>query len=351
MKAIVYHDTEDLRHEDVPTPTVGDGEALIKVEACAVCGTDLRTFHHGNKAVTPGRILGHEFCGTMVESADPDLRPAVGQRAVMYIVLNCGSCRYCQAGRANLCERRTTMSYHHDGAFAEYIKIPASAVRAGNLYPVPDAVPTEHAALSEPLGCVLNAHSRLGIGFTDRVVVIGGGPIGIMHALAARARGAQQVILLEVSQQRLTMAQRFGFDAYVRSDPENGHHDEIARLTEGFGPSVVIVACSVAAAQVDALEIAGKGARVEFFGGLPKSNPIAPLDTNHLHYKELVVTGSYSEKRSDFEAARALINAGRFPAGDIITHQLPLARTTEAFDLMKSGEALKVLIRPQEVSS
>ena len=117
-------------------------------------------------------------------------------------------------------------------------------------------------------------------------------------------------------------------------------------LTGGLGPSVVIVACSNAHAQADALEIAGKGGRVEFFGGLPKSAPTAVLNTNHLHYKEIIVSGSYSEKMSDFQASQALIQSGRFPADKIITHTLPLDRLTEAFPLMESGLALKVCIEP-----
>jgi L-iditol 2-dehydrogenase len=130
-------------------------------------------------------------------------------------------------------------------------------------------------------------------------------------------------------------------------DPAGGHHAAVQERTDGFGPSVVIVACSAAAAQADALEIAGKAARVLFFGGLPKSNPSALLNTNHLHYKELVLTGSYSEKRSDFEAAFTLLQSGRFPASQIITHTLPLDRVTDAFPLMESGKALKVCIDPR----
>ena len=134
------------------------------------------------------------------------------------------------------------------------------------------------------------------------------------------------------------------FAVGVKAD--GSHLDQMKELTDGFGPSVVIVACSNAHAQADALEMVGKGGRVEFFGGLPKSAPTAVLNTNHLHYKEIVVTGSYSEKMSDFQAAQALIQSGRFPADRIITHTLPLERITEAFPLMESGEALKVSIDP-----
>lgn len=347
MRAAVYHGKEDIRLEDVPQPTITSGEVLLKVEGCTVCGVDLRTYRHGDKKITPPRIIGHEFCGTVVESAANGAGPQVGERVVMYIVLACGTCRYCQAGRTNLCTNRTTMAYHHDGAFADYVKIPARAVAEGHLYRVPDHVSSVDASLAEPLGCVLNAHTRLNIDLRDTVVVIGGGPIGIMHALVARIQGAQRVILLELSPQRLQLAEQFGFDAYVRVDPGVGSHcAEVARLTDGLGPSVVIVAVGSPQAQADALEIAGRGARVEFFGGLPKSKPEALLNTNHLHYKELLVTGSYSEKRSDFEAAQGIIASGQFPAGAVITHRLALEDMTQAFPMMETGSALKVCIQP-----
>ena len=117
-------------------------------------------------------------------------------------------------------------------------------------------------------------------------------------------------------------------------------------LTDGFGPSVVIVAVSAAQAYADALAMAGKGGRINFFAGLPKTNPTASLDLNHVHYKELEISGSYSENASDFQAAKALIESGRFPASKIITHHLPLERINEAWGLMESGEALKVTILP-----
>ncbi|MBA3937582.1 MAG: alcohol dehydrogenase catalytic domain-containing protein [Planctomycetes bacterium] len=343
MHAVVYRAKEDFRLEEVATPTLGAGELLVQVEAVTVCGVDLRTFRHGDAKIAPPRILGHEFCGRVVESAASDASVQIGDRVVMYIVMACGSCRYCRDGRANLCLTRSTMSYQHDGAFAQYVRIPAAGRR--QLYKVPDHVPATHAALCEPLACVLNAHSRMAIGFRDEVVVMGAGPIGVMHAVAARERGARTVILCDVSAQRLALCERFGFDHYIPVR-EQAHLDEIKRLTDGYGPSVVIVAVGAAQAQADALEMAAKGARVEFFGGLPKSKPTATLNTNHLHYKELLVSGSYSEKPSDFEAAQALVFSGRFPAAKLVTHELSLERMTDAFALMEQGSALKVCITP-----
>lgn len=346
MKAAVYLGKEQLPVLDVAEPTLEDGEVLLEIEACSVCGTDLRTYRHGDKKIIPPRILGHEFCGRVIESRAPDAKVVVGDRVVMYIVLVHGLDRYVEMGRENLTPHRTTMSYHHDGAFAPRMKVPALAVQKGNLFPVTSGISSEVMSLAEPLGCCLNAHSRLGIGLKDTVAVIGAGPIGIMHAALARLQGAQKVFVLDTNPARLEMAGRFDLDGAILVRPDGSHREEIRAQTGGHGPDVVVVAVSSAAAQNDALELAARAGRVNFFAGLPKSNPIAPLDVNQIHYKELAISGSYSEKKSDFQAAFALLHSGRFPAERIITHRLPLSRIEEAFPLMESGEALKVCILP-----
>ena len=346
MKAAVYLGKENIVVEDIAHPVLEDGGVLLKIHACSVCGTDLRTYRHGDKKIIPPRVLGHEFCGTVAESRAAEAGVKVGDRVVMYIVIVEGRDRYVEMGRENLTAHRTTMSYHYDGAFAPFMRVPAAAVRQGNLFKVTSDIPDDRMSLAEPLGCCMNAHTRLGIGLKDTVAIIGAGPIGIMHAALARLQGAQKVIVLDNNPARLEMARRFDIDAAVLVQPDGTHREEVRALTDGFGADVVIVAVSAAAAQNDALEIAAKAGRVNFFAGLPKSNPIASLDVNHIHYKELVISGSYSEKKSDFQAAFALLHSGRFPADKIITHHLPLERITEAFPLMESGAALKVCILP-----
>jgi L-iditol 2-dehydrogenase len=353
MKAAVYTGmpapgsigaTVEVR--EMPEPTITDGEVLVRIDACCVCGTDLRTFRHGDPKIQAPRILGHEFCATLVESAAPDANVEIGQRLSMYIVLVEGSDRYTERGRENLSGSRTTMSYHHDGAFAPLMKIPAIGIRNRCLFPVTSEIPSEQIALAEPLGCCMNAHSRLGVGLKDTVVVIGAGPIGIMHACLARLQGAQKVFVVDTNPKRLELAKQFDIDGALLSREDGSHRDELRTLTDGFGPDVVIVAVSSGAAQNDALEMAAKGGRINFFAGLPKTAPEARLNVNHIHYKELEISGSYSEKKSDFQAAFALLHSGRFPAEKLVTHTLPLERATEAFPMMESGDALKVCIVP-----
>lgn len=164
MKAATYFGKEDLRVIEHLTPSLDEGEVLLQIHACSVCGTDLRTYRHGDKKIIPPRILGHEFCATVVESRAPDANVKVGDRVVMYIVIVHERDRYVEMGRENLTSHRTTMSYHHDGAFAPFMKVPAVAVQQNNLFKITSDISNEHMSLAEPLGCCMNAHSRLEIG-------------------------------------------------------------------------------------------------------------------------------------------------------------------------------------------
>ena len=245
MKAAVYRGKEALAIEEVPEPTLNAGEVLLAIDACAVGGTDLRPYRHGDQKIQPPRILGHEFCGRVVESrAGTDANIRVDDRVVMYIVLPCGECRYCQRGRTNLCVGRTTMSYHYDGAFAPLMKVPAPAVRNGQLFKVETNITSAHMSLAEPLGCVINAHGRLNIGLHDTVAVIGAGPIGVMHAVMARLQGAQKVWMLDVSEARLAKVETFDLDGTVPVTSDGSHLSAMQELTEGLGPSIVMQPCA-----------------------------------------------------------------------------------------------------------
>jgi len=346
MRAAVYEGKGEVNIREVATPVIAAGEILLEIEACGICGVDLRTWKNGDAKITPPRILGHECVGRVVESrSDHPGSPAKGARVAVYVPVPCGTCAYCASNRANLCDHRTTLAYQHDGALARYMRIPAASVRFGSLVPVRDDLPAPRLALAEPLGCVAHAHAHLNIGPGDTVAVIGAGPIGAMHAVLSRIEGAKQVVLLDTSVPRLKLAERFGLDGYIPV-AERAHLEAMKSLTGGVGPTVVIVACGSAAAQADALEMAAKGGRIEFFDGLPKSAPSAVLNTNFIHYKELAISGSFSERLEDFRRAVALVQDPAFPAEAIVTHELPLERMPEAFALMESGAALKVCIRP-----
>ncbi len=349
MKAAVYMGgAKNIQIKEVPDPVLEEGEVLIKVGAANICGVDSRTYNFGDKKIEPPRILGHEFAGTVVDGARPELGINIGDRVTSYVVIPCGTCIYCKRGRANMCETRTTFGYQHDGSFAEYIVIPKKAVDNRHLFHIPEHINFEEASLAEPLATVLNAHGKLNIGIKDTVVVLGAGPIGILHSLVSKIEGANHVCLMDISEGRLKLAEKFGFDSYIKVKDDGSHIETVKAMNDGLGPDVVIVANTAAQSQVEALEMAGRCARVEFFGGLPKSNPYATLNTNLIHYRELIVSGSFSSKIEDFRNSLKLISTGLLPAKDIITHRFKLDDMLKAFEVIPSGKAIKVSIQPGE---
>jgi len=250
----------------------------------------------------------------------------------------------CQQGLYNLCPDTKAIGYYFPGGFAEYLAIPAIAVRQNALVKLPGGMSLRDGTLIEPLSCVINGQQYLAIGTGDTVVIFGGGPIGLMHARLAQVRGASAVVVIDPDFERL---QRFGrrFDGLLLWNPASVNAvEEIRRMTGGFGANVVITACPVKQAQIDGLAMLGSRGRISFFGGLPKDDSIVPLDTNLIHYKELGVFGAFASNRRDFEEAARLIAEGGFGADKFITSVVPLERISEGIELVRRGEALKCVV-------
>ena len=198
MKAAVYYGPRDVRVETVPMPTAGPGEVVLRVLRCSVCGTDKRIFLYGQKNVVPPTVTGHEIVGTVHEvGSGVDAEIAIGRKVVVATVVGCGKCIYCQRKQYNLCDSFTALGYDYAGGFAEYVKIPAAAVAQGNIILVPPAMALERAALVEPLSCCLNGQEYLNAQPGDRALVLGAGPIGLMHAAILKARGCDPVIVTD----------------------------------------------------------------------------------------------------------------------------------------------------------
>jgi L-iditol 2-dehydrogenase len=346
MRAAVYYGPEDIRIQDVPTPKPGPGEILLRVHACAICGTDVRIYFHGQKNVVPPAITGHEICGTIEALGDGVHGYKVGQRAVVVTPVGCGRCRFCRGGVHNLCVDFRAVGYQFPGGFAEYMPLNEAAVRQGNVIIAPDSLPPDEGALVEPLSCCINGQEYLDVSIGDTVAVIGAGPIGGMHVELARSQGATKVILVDIAEHRLAMArERFSADVLVDSSKE----DPVARVmaeTDGAGADVVIVACGVASAQQQAIRMAAFKGRVSLFAGLPKDKPTVELDSNAIHYRELSVYGAFASHSTDYMRALSLVASRRVDARKFITARLPLESIVEGMKMSKSGEGLKVVVNP-----
>jgi L-iditol 2-dehydrogenase len=343
MKAAVLRGPKMLEVGDIATPEAGPGELVLAIRAATVCGTDLRILTgKKTKGVRFPSIIGHEFAGVVVQVGDGVSTFAVGDRVCMDPVIPCRACAYCKAGLENVCQNRQAMGYEFDGAFAEYIRIPAIALQSGNVFKMPEHMSFEAAALSEPLACCINGQKNAKVGLGDSVVILGAGPIGLMHAALARVAGARQVIVSEPNAARREAALARGVTHACDPTQEN-LMDFVKQRTEGLGADVVILAIGVPALANEALNVVRKGGRVNLFAGFTQGE-MASIDVNLIHYNEITVTGASALSRQGYEMALSMLSTGQIDATSLITHRFDVADSLAAFDAAGSGSALKVAI-------
>jgi len=347
MLAAVYHGPEDLRLEEVPVPEIGADEVLIKVAGAGICGTDLSILHGKHRDCPPGtvRIPGHEMEGIIDRIGSQVEGYSVGQRVFVAPNVGCGQCLQCISGSSNLCLDYDGIGVTIDGAFARYMRVPAAAIEQGNILPVADRVEPGTAALIEPLACVLRGQNAVNVGVGDTVVVIGFGPIGVLHTMLARLSGAALVVVSEVMPERLALAERFGADRGV--DP--GSEDlasVVDRMTRGRGADVVIIAAPSHQAQEMSLQIAGIGGRINFFGALPKNDQMITIDSNLVHYKKLIVTANSACSTGDCWQAADIVNSGRLDLSPLVSARFPLEKAADAFAAAENKKYLKIILEP-----
>ena len=346
MKVARFYAPGDVRLEQAPEPVAGPGEVKIRVRNCSTCGTDLKIFRNGHPNIDPPRVIGHEIAGEVVEVGADVGGWAPGDRVQVIAAVPCGRCRQCLRDRMSICENQTSVGYQYEGGFAEYLIVPREVLQVDGLNRIPDGVGFDEASVAEPLACVINGQRLAAVGAGDVVVVIGAGPIGCLHVRLARANGAKQVILADLSLERLKLsADRVAPDVVIDASSQD-LVDEVLRLTDGQGADVVITAAAAGSAQEQALRMTARGGRISFFGGLPKDNPIIACDSNLVHYRELTIVGANGSSPEDNREALRLIASGRVPVADLITDRLPLDRVLDAFDIIARGAAIKVTIEP-----
>ena len=342
MKAGVLKDVNEVSYMTVADPTLHAGDMLLKVKAATVCGTDIRILR-GKKTtgIRYPSILGHEFAGEVVETGGND-QFTEGQAVCVCPQFACGHCDYCIRGAENLCRNLTAMGYEIDGAFAEYVRIPARGVAAGNVFPMPEGLSFETAALAEPLSCVMNGQDLVGVKMGDVVVILGAGPIGILHVKLARFSGARRIIVSEPNELRRQAA--LGAGADIAIDPMAD--DLFARVkdaSDGLGADVAICAIGVPSLANDAIRLVRCRGRVSLFAGFSKGVQ-AELDVNAIHYNELMVTGSFGLTRLQFERSLQLIASGHLALDSLLTHRFGLANIEQALQVAEQGSAIKVAI-------
>ena len=347
MRAAVWEGPGQMTLGEVPDAMCPPDGALLKVTACGICGTDVRAFYNGDRRIEPGAVLGHEICGEVLEIGPEaeELDASPGDVVHVISTLYCGHCALCRNGNEHLCQDGALMGFDFQGAYAELVAIPAIALK--NVFRLPDGLDDVHATFADPLSDAICGQKDLDIELDDRVVVIGAGPVGTAHAALALAQGAGTVYLLETEARRLELAgEVLGGNGVVFADVSNGDSVEYVRAQTGDGAERVIVACSNARAQEQAMEMAAPRGRVLFFGGLPKGTTTIAFPSNVLHYREVAVLGSYASRYRDQVLALDMLARNTHNVRGVISEVVPLEETPNAFPRLRSGEALKVVVTP-----
>jgi L-iditol 2-dehydrogenase len=343
MKAAILHGREDVRIEQVPVPRAATGELIVRVGAALTCGTDLKVFRRGYHArmIVPPALFGHEQAGTVVEVGDEVTDFKSGDRVVALNSAPCGKCYFCARGQENLCDDLL----FNNGAYAEFIKIPERIV-AKNTLRIPDNVPLEHAALTEPLACAVHGFEDSQPRDGDVIAVIGGGPLGLMILHVAALAGYETIAIVKHDGQA-EAARQLGAAHIVQSlSIRKAIQDTRAITPNHRGVDIAIEAVGMPESWQEAVELVRKGGTVNFFGGCA-ANTHVNLDTNRLHYSDITLHATFHHTPAICRKALALIAGGKFQAGAFITGRAHLYELNRVFEkLMNRSSEIKTAIVP-----
>jgi L-iditol 2-dehydrogenase len=348
MKAAFLIGASQFEVRDVPAPNLPPDGILLKVVTCGICGSDLRRWKEGPYPGSDRLVPGHEAAG-IIEAVGAEVKDfRLGERLAIAPDVHCGTCYYCQRGLYNLCDdlRFLGITPDYSGGFAEKMVLTGQVLENGIVHRMLEGMSFPQASFAEPCSSVLASHDKAGTSLRDTVLVMGAGPIGCLHIVIAKARGAR-VILSEPSEIRRNLAQRFGPDLVIDPSSESVVK-RVRQFTGGLGADIAICANPIAATQAEAVEAVRKAGRVILFGGLPKADQLTLMNGNLIHYGEITVIGAFSYHPTYHQQAIEAIGRGLIPADHFITHTFALEHINEAFYAAAGGQALKVMIEIQQ---
>lgn len=342
MKVTMCYQQNDLRVENIPVPDISDNEVLIKMLACGLCGTDIQKIR-GNTVQKP-TVLGHEVVGEIVKKGQNVKNFAVGERVITAIHVPCFTCHYCRKGHYTICEQFRANNID-PGGFAEFIRIPELHVKHLT-YKVPDTVSDDEATLIEPIACCLHGLKQANIQAGDSVLVMGAGTIGILHAQLAKIKGADKVIVSDISPYKLQKALNVGCD-FAINVAQKDIITEVQAITAHQGVDVVVIAAGVSSLLSDAMHIVRRAGKIIVFSGFDKNQHIN-VDASRFFKDEISIVGTYSVSPYELPEALNLLEKKKINSDEIITHEFSLDKLREAVDLSTNAnaEVLKVIIKP-----
>ena len=350
MRAVVYRGINDMRVETVPVPEIGAGELLIKVATCGICGTDLKKIHMGSHSAP--RIFGHEMAGTVVQVGEGVTKFAVGERVMTFHHVPCGECYYCRKNTPAQCplylKTGVTAGFAPSGGgFAEYIRVFDFVVAGGGVVHVPEDIPFEQAAFIEPLNTVLKGQKLLKLAPDDTVLVIGQGPIGLMHAALAHRTGAR-VLTSDLFPERHAIAARFGLKEPINAGTENVV-ERVFAATEGRGADAVVLAVGGNALIKTAMDACRPGGKVMLFAQTQHGE--VTIDPAAVCVDEKTLLGSYSSSFPILDEVTSLVLDGYrngFDLTQLISHRFQMEQAVEAIEIAShpQGSSMKIMIEP-----
>ncbi|GFN37174.1 zinc-binding dehydrogenase [Tepidimicrobium xylanilyticum] len=342
MKAAIWYGQNNIEVKDITEPKYKEGDLLLQVICCNICGSDIRTYRHGSNSIKPGTVLGHEFVAKVIDATNCD-GFSEGDLVIASQDIPCGECWYCTNGYENVCENKLEIGKDFQGAFAKKIVLPEVILKKGWVRKLNSQISIDAGSLIEPVASCLHTQKLLPPKEGDNVVIIGAGPIGCMHGELAKHAGADKVIMADLSSSRLEIAEKFNFDKYINSSKED--LVQVIREMFPFGVDRVISANPSVDAVRQAVEMVRKKGVVIAFGGFPKANYMVELDGNRIHYDEVVVIGSYAYSREECDEAMDLIRKGAISVDNYISRRFPLEAIEEAMVLATKAEVMKIQIR------
>ena len=339
MKAAVVYGENDIRIAEVPTPSPGHNEVLVKVKASGVCATDVKILGGAGLPKSLPTILGHEVAGEIESVGEEVTGLDIGCRVAVYPIAACGECFFCRGGHYNLCVKPYGLGHGANGGFAEYLLVPSQIVRLQGIVDI-DEMPFDMAAMVEPVSCCLSAAEQCGTKEGDNVVVVGCGPLGLLHTIVSKALGAR-VITIDVSDERLAKSRQIGAD-YTLNPQEGDTLEEVRKRTE-VGADIVIAAVGLPKVVEESLPLVRNGGVFNIFGGTPKGQTIT-LDPRWLHYGEIVLTGTFAASLQHFKRSLEFVNENTELVSKVISERCSLDDILEAVERVKNGTALKTII-------
>ncbi len=341
MKAAVVYGKDDIRVEQYPTPKAGRGEVIVKIKASGICATDVKTLLGQGLPKNLPTILGHEVVGEVFEMGEGVNGFNIGDRVAVYPIAVCGECYYCKNGKHNLCLKEFGLGHGIDGGFAEYVKLPEQIAKIGGIVKIPDTLSYEKAVISEPLSCGIAALRANKVKPGDRVVVVGAGPMGLIHLKVSKWAGAT-VIMADLLERRLDTAREMGAD-YCINVSEFDLLEKVKEITGGTGAEVVITSLGIPKVIEESFKLVRNGGVINIFGGPPAGQPVM-LDPRWLHYGEITLTGTFASTPQDFKKALELIATGEIYVEDLISDRFTLDSMLNAVERAKKQEMIKGLV-------